>query len=353
MILTHTLKSTEIMQEICRLTDYPLEEYSLTTTTEIPEFKLPQEPFGIGLIVGSSGSGKSTLLKSLGKLEDPQWDESLSVADHFVSADEAKELLGASGLNSVPTWLRPHHLLSNGEQYRANLSRQIKDGALIDEFTSVVDRNVAKSCSVSLSKYVKRAGIKSVVIASCHYDIIDWLQPDWIFDCNTGTFTDRGSVRRPDINVQVLPCHSEAWSFFSKHHYLTANINKSARCWLAVWGGVVVGFASAIAYPSGTVKNAWRGHRTVIFPEFQGMGIGSKLSDAVAEIFVSQGCRYFSKTAHPTLGLYRESSPKWKPTSKNRKARPDYNSNRKTKEDKYKHLHVDRVCFSHEYIGNI
>jgi GNAT superfamily N-acetyltransferase len=44
----------------------------------------------------------------------------------------------------------------------------------------------------------------------------------------------------------------------------------------------------------------------VILPEFQGMGIGTAFSDAIAEIYVSRGLRYFSKTAHPSFGEHRE-----------------------------------------------
>ena len=27
--------------------------------------------------------------------------------------------------------------------------------------------------------------IKKVVLLSCHYDIVEWLQPDWVYDVNT------------------------------------------------------------------------------------------------------------------------------------------------------------------------
>lgn len=352
MKLSTRVTITELLKEVCKFTDYQLPQGDFVdVVTDIPEFSLPKKTFGLGIIVGRSGAGKTTILKSLGDIESPIWDENKSVVDHFDSFEDASNRLGASGLNSIPAWIRPYHTLSNGEQYRADISRKVRDGAVIDEFTSVVDRNVAKSCSVALSKYIKRFGITGVVLSSCHYDVVEWLQPDWVYDCNVGYMVDRGLVRRPPINIELIPCNYKAWSLFSQHHYLTGNINKSSRCWLAVWENTLVGFASAISFPNGNIKNAWRGHRTVILPEFQGMGIGSKVSDAVGEIFIHSGCRYFSKTAHPTLGNYREGSIKWKPTSKNRKARPDYKANRVTKEDGHKMAHAYRLCFSHEYVG--
>jgi GNAT superfamily N-acetyltransferase len=69
------------------------------------------------------------------------------------------------------------------------------------------------------------------------------------------------------------------------------------------------------------IHSYWRGHRTVILPEFQGMGIGTAFSDAIAEMYVSKGMRYFSKTAHPSFGEHREKSPLWRATSTNKKSR--------------------------------
>lgn len=135
---------------------------------------------------------------------------------------------------------------------------------------------------------------------------------------------------------------------FKDHHYLSGDVNKSARCYIGVWNDQVVAFGASLAQPSGTLKNAWRGHRTVILPDFQGMGIGVRFSDAIAQIHLDQGYRYFSRTAHPRMGYYREHSSIWKPTSKNKKLRKDV-----THKNIYNGHYEDnkRICFSHEYIG--
>lgn len=146
--------------------------------------------FSIGVIVGSSGSGKSTLLKDFGKEEEPIWFSGRAIVSHFEDPDDAINRLTAVGLNSIPSWYKPHHVLSNGERFRADLARKIKDGAVIDEFTSVVDRNVAKAASVALSRYIKKNDIKNVVLSTCHRDILEWLEPDWVIDTDVGEFTD-------------------------------------------------------------------------------------------------------------------------------------------------------------------
>ena len=52
------------------------------------------------------------------------------------------------------------------------MARALKSNAVVDEFTSVVDRNVAKALSNSIRKYVDRKGLKNIVLVGCHYDVI-------------------------------------------------------------------------------------------------------------------------------------------------------------------------------------
>lgn len=342
------VKTDDITDKISAMFDYP---FSGTSCFQPPSLSGLPDSYSIGLIVGPSGSGKSTLLNQIGSAKQLQWDKDKAIASHFRSAEEAQERLSSVGFNTIPSWLKPYSVLSTGEKFRADLARSLDTSCVIDEFTSVVDRNVAKSCSAAVSRFVRKKGLSNIVFASCHYDIIPWLQPDWVFDTATGKTVVRGYERRPSIELEILPCGSEAWSMFSQHHYLDQKLNKASRCWIATWEENPVGFVSALSYPSGTTKNAWREHRTVVLPDYQGLGIGVRISDAVALLFVKQGKRYFSKTAHPRMGEYRNQSPLWRPTSKNMKARPDYLKSGGTKEEAYKHLHTNRLCYSHEFIG--
>jgi hypothetical protein len=149
--------------------------------------KLPKK-FKLGIIVGSSGSGKSTILKNFGIEETPVWLPTKSVISHFDNPDDGINRLSSVGFNSIPSWYKPYHVLSTGERFRADLARKIKTGAVIDEFTSVIDRSVAKSASVALSRYIKNNDIEGVVLSTCHYDIVDWLEPDWVLNTDTGEF---------------------------------------------------------------------------------------------------------------------------------------------------------------------
>ena len=147
--------------------------------------KLPTK-FKLGVIVGSSGSGKSTLLKNFGVEESPTWDPNKSIISHFETPEDGINKLTAVGLNTIPSWYKPYQVLSNGEKFRADLARKLKSNCVIDEYTSVVDRNVAKAASVALSRYINKNELENVVISTCHSDIIDWLEPDWVLNTDTG-----------------------------------------------------------------------------------------------------------------------------------------------------------------------
>ena len=155
-----------------------------------------ESPYNIGLIVGASGSGKTTLAKKI--YGDDCFEEYLDLSKPVIEQfpkeydyDTCSRLLGGSGLTSVPCWIRPAYTLSNGQRARAEASIAMSktERVIIDEWTSVVDRTVAKVMSHCVQKHARREK-RSVVLCACHYDIIEWLNPDWIIDCNKQTFQD-------------------------------------------------------------------------------------------------------------------------------------------------------------------
>jgi len=182
--LTVSVESDEFIKASEKAFDCKFDGTSKFYPWALP-LNIPKQ-FKIGVIVGSSGSGKSTLLRHFGNEETPIWDPTKSIISHFDSPDEAINKMGAVGLNSIPSWYKPYHVLSNGEKFRADLARKLKSNTVIDEFTSVVDRNVAKAASVSLSRYAKNNKIENLVLSTCHRDIVDWLQPDWVIDTDAG-----------------------------------------------------------------------------------------------------------------------------------------------------------------------
>ena len=171
--------------------DIQTKDYTATDVPLIPQDdwdKMNSGEWNILLICGKSGSGKSTLLKEIGTPPKLEYDYTKAVVSQFPNLDEEEvcDLLCGVGLSSVPTWLRKPQELSNGERARLDLCMSLYRAreagiALIDEFSSVVNRDVAKSMSYALQRYVRQKKLK-VVICSCHFDIIEWLTPDYIFN---------------------------------------------------------------------------------------------------------------------------------------------------------------------------
>lgn len=158
------------------------------------DFDLPKE-WNVGIIVGKSGTGKTTIAKDMFKQELISGFEYThkSVIDDMPkekSVEEISKAFYSVGFGSVPSWLKPYNVLSNGEKMRVDIARAIleKDFIVFDEFTSVVDRQVAKVASMAVSKSIRKQNKKFIAV-TCHYDVIDYLQPDWVFNTDTMTFS--------------------------------------------------------------------------------------------------------------------------------------------------------------------
>lgn len=158
------------------------------------DFDLPKE-WNVGIIVGKSGTGKTTIAKDMFGQEliyEFEYTHK-SVIDDMPkekSVEEISKAFYSVGFGSVPSWLKPYNVLSNGEKMRVDIARAIleKDFIVFDEFTSVVDRQVAKVASMAVSKSIRKQNKKFIAV-TCHYDVIDYLQPDWVFNTDTMTFS--------------------------------------------------------------------------------------------------------------------------------------------------------------------
>lgn len=191
------LESKIIVDKYCEyiFNNYDIQNRDITTTeVPIPSHEDMEEMnsshWNIMLICGKSGSGKSTILREIGNVKPIEYDYNKAVISQFdgYTEEEVCDLLGGVGLSSVPTWLRKPQELSNGERARLDLCKAIYDAGkgqiiYVDEFTSVVNRDVAKSMSHALQRYIRQKDLK-IVIASCHFDIIEWLNPNYIFNLN-------------------------------------------------------------------------------------------------------------------------------------------------------------------------
>lgn len=275
----------------------------------------------LGLIVGPSGSGKTTIGRRLFPdalfHEGYEWPADAAVVDGFPAGMDGAEItqaLSNVGFSSPPHWLKRYSHLSNGQKFRCELARLMLEDAetvVFDEFTSVIDRDAAMVSSAAVAKALRRRGSPRLVALSCHFDIVEWLDPDWVYNAATGSFVWRCLQGRPLVKLRIHEATSAAWSLFRGHHYLTANIHKAARCFVATWRGTPVAFTSFIHFPHPSIVGAKREHRTVVLPDYQGVGIGNAISEWLGSHVKTNGGRFLSTTSHPAMIRHRHRSPKW------------------------------------------
>jgi len=182
--IENTYRVSRIMADFDVSLDHLRNEISCTIA--------PPENWSIGLICGASGTGKTTIAKEVFAdwITENEAFTHKSVIDDMpedIPMSEIEKMFYAVGFGSVPSWLKPYSVLSNGEQMRVRLAKALlgDNKVCFDEFTSVVDRNVAKTLSMALKKCMTHYPKKQFIAVSCHKDIIEWLQPDWILDTDT------------------------------------------------------------------------------------------------------------------------------------------------------------------------
>jgi len=290
------------------------EKTTLSWSVEAP---IEDRPWSVGLITGPSGAGKSTIARHMfGEHYHPEltW-QGRSVIDDFaarIPVAEIADACGSVGFNTIPAWLRPFAVLSNGEKFRVELARRLLELSgpiVVDEFTSVVDRQVAKIGSHAVAKFVRRSG-KQFVAVSCHDDIVDWLQPDWVLYPAERTFRWRSVQPRPTIDVELRAVPRRLWSLFAPYHYMSSELPGGKYFALFV-NGQPTAFASVSKMPHPKTKNLWRYPRVVTLPDWQGVGLIWHLMDTLAAAWKVNGQRMRATPAHPVFVRRFDKSAVW------------------------------------------
>jgi len=299
-------------------------KFDLQSENIIEHFKgdinIPNE-WQIGLIVGKSGTGKTTIAKQLFEnayitFYNYEAETVLDDMPKHCSVEQITSAFNSVGFSSPPSWLKPYSVLSNGQKMRVDLARAILEEQkffVFDEFTSVVDRNVAQIGSFAMQKAIRKTD-KQFIAVTCHFDVQDWLLPDWVFNTDTMTFQsfEGQKKNRPEIKFEIYNTRDKTiWKMFAKHHYLSHSHNNAANVFIATVNNEIAGFISVLHFPHPKVKNMKKVHRLVILPDYQGIGIGMKLLNKVGKIYKHKELRFNIVTSAPSLINTLKKSIEW------------------------------------------
>ncbi|CAE7879976.1 unnamed protein product [Symbiodinium sp. KB8] len=326
--------------------------------------------FSIGVVVGD---GKSSFARvHYGAPPTVAWSSEAVIA-HFASLELAKELCQAANLD-LETCMQPYSTLSGGEKARAEVARVLalalelprEQAIVFENFSSLVDRGTAMKMASGLQKFVLRHGLRNVVLVSAYTDFVNTaLRPDWLFECHRHrllTFDVSGVKQEPADSTpeqsnevltlarsyclaeapvaslpqlrirRALPCE---WKNFREHHYKDPSLHPCAVCFVGVLGDTACAFSACVMEPVNFVQegaqkfsndypdypSSWlqqrnrrlfREHRTVVLPHCQGIGVAQSMIDCIAAYIIGCGADFTSQTVHPTYGLYRVSSKRWR-----------------------------------------
>lgn len=324
VILKSEVSKTYLCKRAADSLDIDAEKKSVHSLSITADLKTD---YNVGLIIGASGSGKTTLAKQI--FGDDCFkivlNEKLPILEQFpknYTYDQCADLLSGVGLTQVPCWIRPVFTLSNGQKYRAEAALMMcsDEISIIDEWTSVVDRNVAKIMSFCIQKHARNQK-KRVVLLSCHYDVIDWLNPDWIIDCNKESYQDRRLLwqkfkRSEQLKFDVRKTNSKSWKYFSKYHYLSDKLPGGENYFFGLFlNETQIGFicfSNYVPHSNKNLKKIFHFNRLVIHPDYSGIGLGIKFINETSKIMSELNYKIMGKFSSTPVYLSMIKNKNWK-----------------------------------------
>lgn len=159
--------------------------------------------------------------------------------------------------------------------------------------------------------------------------------------------------KRPECRVRLYEIasneKSKYWKMFARHHYLSHSHNNAARCFVATLNGEIALYTSILPFPHPVVKDTWKGHRTVVLPDYQGIGLSRIIGDFIGDMLQKQGKHYITTTSNPARIATLKRNDKWICTRIGRSS---------SGSGKIQNKHIkgstscERITVSFKYIGN-
>ena len=87
---------------------------------------------------------------------------------------------------------------------------------------------------------------------------------------------------------------------FRQYHYLNGSLPSTARCYTAVYKDKPIAFVAVVSVRMRA--KYYRVSRLVVLPDYQGIGVGKRLLNLIAELYTSQTrMPFFIVTSNPQI----------------------------------------------------
>jgi len=98
-----------------------------------------------------------------------------------------------------------------------------------------------------------------------------------------------------------------------RYHYLNHDINPSSQCYGLFDDDKIVGFCAVTHFPHPKNPKIKHCHRLVILPDYQGIGLGTKFLEKIAEMYTKDGYTFSIITsARNLMQALKNRNDKWR-----------------------------------------
>lgn len=124
---------------------------------------------------------------------------------------------------------------------------------------------------------------------------------------------------------------------------MSSELNPSSHCYIGYINNNPVCFFAVLHFPHPKAKNIKKGHRLVVLPDYQGLGIGHLFSTYIADMYKKNGYRFIITSSTKSLFKQRSLDKRWIVTRKGRT---------KNSQGVLKNTNSqNKITYSYEYIG--
>lgn len=132
---------------------------------------------------------------------------------------------------------------------------------------------------------------------------------------------------------------------------MSTDLNPSAQCYIGYYENNPVVFFGILHFPHPSAKNIKKGHRLVVLPDYQGLGIGHIFSSEIAKMYKEKGFKFIITSSTKSLFKQRSNDKNWIVTRKGRVSSGSGSGILQNKNVKNS-TSCNKITYSYEYIGN-